>query len=76
MSGHDPLQVDHSALDELHITSRQTLPSSSPRLFPLRDDGRIRLTQAEFLALAWKLANDMALDCSSRRLTIRQGFED
>jgi len=30
------------------------------RNFPTKDDSRVPLTQAEFLARAWKLANDKA----------------
>jgi hypothetical protein len=39
-------------------------PANSPQLlakdFPYDDDGRTELTQAEFLATAWRLANDKA----------------
>ena len=39
-------------------------PADSPQLlaknFPYGDDGHIELTQAEFLARAWRLANDKA----------------
>jgi hypothetical protein len=39
-------------------------PPDSPQLlaknFPKTDDGRVPMTQAEFLTRAWKLANAMA----------------
>jgi hypothetical protein len=39
-------------------------PPNSPQLlaknFPSKDNGRVPMTQAEFLARAWKLANDKA----------------
>jgi hypothetical protein len=39
-------------------------PPDSPQLlaknFPKADDGRVPMTQAEFLTRAWKLANAMA----------------
>ena len=39
-------------------------PENSPQLlaknFPTMDDGRVPMTQAEFLTRAWKLANDKA----------------
>jgi hypothetical protein len=39
-------------------------PANSPQLlaknFPIEDNHRVPLTQAEFLARAWKLANDKA----------------
>jgi hypothetical protein len=39
-------------------------PAMSPqllaRIFPIKNDSRASITQAEFLALAWKLANDRA----------------
>jgi hypothetical protein len=39
-------------------------PDNSPQLlarrFPTKDDRRASLTQAEFLAHAWRLANDKA----------------
>jgi hypothetical protein len=38
-------------------------PANSPQLlanFPYDDDGRTEITQAEFLASAWRLANDKA----------------
>jgi len=39
-------------------------PAVSPQLLvvylPAKDDARTRLTQAEFLARAWRLANDKA----------------
>jgi hypothetical protein len=39
-------------------------PANSPQLlaknFPKADDGRVPMTQAEFLARAWMLANDKA----------------
>jgi hypothetical protein len=57
--------------DEIVISLRGTSyivtyykPDNSPQLlakrFPDRDDPRARMTQGEFLALAWRLANDMA----------------
>jgi hypothetical protein len=39
-------------------------PSESPqllaKLFPIKDDPRAPMTQGEFLALAWRAANDKA----------------
>ncbi|MGB6196297.1 MAG: hypothetical protein WBF49_08160 [Methyloceanibacter sp.] len=35
-------------------------PGLLAKNFPKSDDGRVPLTQAEFLARAWKLANDKA----------------
>ena len=39
-------------------------PANSPQLlaknFPIEDNHRVPLTEAEFLARAWKLANDKA----------------
>jgi hypothetical protein len=70
MSGPADLQVDVQdgeviiTLPWTSYTVTYYKPANSRQLlaraFPLRDDGRTRLTQAEFLALAWKLANDKA----------------
>ena len=39
-------------------------PPNSPQLlaknFPSKDNGRVPITQAEFLARAWRVANDKA----------------
>jgi hypothetical protein len=35
-------------------------PQLLARIFPIKNDSRASITQAEFLALAWKLANDRA----------------
>jgi hypothetical protein len=47
-----------------HYTVTYYKPANSPQLlakrFPGKDDPRARLTHAEFLARAWKLANDKA----------------
>jgi hypothetical protein len=70
MSGHDPLRV-HVKVGEIIVTlpsSDYTVtyykPANSKGLlaknFPKKDDGRVLLTQAEFLALALRLANDKA----------------
>ena len=47
-----------------HYTVTYYKPANSPQLlakrFPGKDDPHARLTHAEFLARAWKLANDKA----------------
>ena len=70
MSGYDPLRV-HVKVGEIIVTlpsSDYTVtyykPASSKGLlaknFSKEDDGRVALTQAEFLAQAWRLANNKA----------------
>ena len=59
--------VDDEILVSLPGTSYSVTyhkPANSPQLVarnrPHRDDGRTELKQAEFLARAWRLANDRA----------------
>ena len=51
-------------LPPTHYTVTYYKPSNSPQLlakrFPGKDDPRARLTHAEFLSRAWKLAHDKA----------------
>jgi hypothetical protein len=57
--------------DEIIVTlpaTRYTVtyykPANSPQLlgknFPMQDDGRVPMTQADFLSRAWRLANAKA----------------
>ena len=63
-----PIQVvDNEIIVSLPGTSYSVIyykPPDSPQLlgrnFPKQDDARVPLTQAEFLARAWRLANDKA----------------
>jgi hypothetical protein len=52
------------SLPHTHYTVTYYKPSNSPQLlakrFPGKDDPHARMTHAEFLAQAWKLANDKA----------------
>jgi hypothetical protein len=58
---HDEIIV---TLPFTHYTVTYYRQPNSPGLlaknFPTKDDSRVPLTQAEFLARAWKLANDKA----------------
>ena len=52
----------HPAVHELYLDVLQVsqLAGLLAKNFPKSDDGRVPLAQAEFLARAWKLANDKA----------------
>jgi hypothetical protein len=63
---HVEMQADEIvvSLPHTHYTVTYYKPSNSPQLlakrFPGKDDPYARLTHADFLAQAWKLANDKA----------------